>query len=144
MWPVSFCIAQPLTVRVINIHNGRPLQKEKVSFDLLYDKGERTPAIFEPNLSGETDAKGEAQFQIPDPAPLHFSVMVHLTSEYLRCGCWVMGATQDLIQRGIVGPKPSAKLEKSDAAVKAAPGELLILAGPMSFLERLLYPITKE
>ena len=143
-WPGSFCLAQPVKIHVINVRNGRPLQNQKVSLTLLYDKGEKTPATFEPNLSGVTDANGETQFRIPEPAPLHFSVMVHLTSEYLRCGCWVLGATQDLIQKGIVGPQPSAKSEKFDAAVKAAPGELFILAGPMSFFERLLYPIMKE
>jgi hypothetical protein len=55
-----------------------------------------------------------------------------------------MGATQDLIQNGIVGPQPSAKSEKSNAALKVAPGEVLVLTGPMSFFERLLYPIMKE
>jgi hypothetical protein len=144
IWPGSICLAQSVTIRVIDVHNARPLQKQKVALTLLYDKGEKTPATYEPNLSGETDANGETQFRIPDPAPLHFSVMVHLTSEYLRCGCWVMGDTQDLIQKGFVGPQPSAKSHKSDPSVKAAPGEILILAGPMSFFEGLLYPLLKD
>ena len=144
IWPGPLCLAQPVTIRVINVQNGRPLLRQKVYFTLLYFKPERPPANYELNLSGETDANGETQFRIPEPAPLHFSVMVHLTSEYLRCGCWVMGATQDLIQKGIVGPQPSAKSEKSNAALKAIPGEVLVLTGPMSFFERLLYPIMKE
>ena len=144
IWPGSFCLAQPVTVRVINVHTGRPLQKESVSFTLLYFKGEKTPQSFEPNLIGVTDTNGEAQFQVAEPAPAHFSVMVHLTTEYLRCGSWVLGDTQDLIQKGIVGPQPSAKSEKSNTAIKAGPGEVLVLTGPMSFFERLLYPIMKE
>jgi len=144
IWPGSFCLAQSVTIRVIDVHSGHPLEKQQVSVTLLYDKGERIPATYGANLSGVTDANGEMQFRIAEPAPAHFSVMVHLTSEYMRCGCCVMGATQDLIQKGIVGPQPSAKSEKSDAAFKAAPGELLIQASPMSFFERLLYPLLKE
>lgn len=144
VWPGSFCLAQPVTVRVIDVHNGRPLEKQHVSLSLLYEKGQRTPAAYEPNLTGETDENGKVQFQIDDPVPSRFSVMVRLTSEYLRCGCWVMGATQDLIQKGIVGPGPGPKSEKSDAALKAAPGEVLVLARQMSFFERLLYPLVKE
>jgi hypothetical protein len=137
------CFAQAVTIRVINAVDGRPLQKQHASVSLLYDKGERTPANYEPNLSGETDANGEMQIRIPELAPAHFSVMVNLTLEHWRCGCWVMGVTQDLIQKGIVGPQPSAKSGKSDAAIKAVPGEILILARPFSFLERLLYPFVK-
>jgi len=144
LWPGSFCLAQPVTIRVIDMHNGHPLDKQHVSLSLLYEKGERAPASYEPNLKGETDANGEAHFQIPEPAPAHFSVMVHLTSKYLRCGCWVMGDTQELIQKGIVGPRPSAKPEKSEAARKADPGEVLVQVGPMSFFERLMYPLMKE
>lgn len=144
IWPGSSCLAQPVTIRVIDIHNGRLLQKEKVSVTLLYDKGERTPATYEPNINGETDANGGMQFRIAEPDPAHFSVMVHLRSEYLRCGCWVMGDTKDLIQKGIVGPQPGAKSEKSDATIKAVPGELVIMARPMSFFERLFYPIIKQ
>lgn len=144
MWPGHSCLAQPVTIRVINVYNSRPLQKQKVYLTLMYFKPERPPANSELNLSGETDAKGEVQFQIPEPAPLHFSVMVHLTSEYLRCGCWVMSATQDLIQKGIVGPQPGPKQDNSDSAVKVAPGEVIVLTRPMSFFERVLYPLMKE
>jgi len=138
-----FCFAQAVTIRVINAADGRPLKKQPVSFSLLYDKGEKTPANYESSLSGETDANGEVQFRISEPVPAHFSAMVHLTSEHWRCGCWVMALTQDLIQKGIEGPQPSAKSEKSDAAVKAVPWEILILARPFPFFERLLYPFLK-
>ncbi len=144
IWPRSSCLAQPATIRVIDVHNGRPLQKEKVSVAFLYEKGQRPPGEHQPNINGETDANGEMQIQIPEPEPAHVSVMVHVTSEYLVCGCWVLGDIKDLIQKGIVGPPPSAKLEKSDAAVKAVPGEVLVLARPMGFFERLFYPIMKE
>lgn len=55
-----------------------------------------------------------------------------------------MGVTNDLIQKGVVGPDPGPKQEKSSAAVKSVPGEVIILTRPMSFFERLLYPLVKE
>src|SRR5437899_4871949 len=138
------CFAQAVTIRVINEIDGRPLQKQQVGLSLFYEKGETTPASYEPNMSGETDANGKVQFRIPEPIPAHFSVMVHLTSEHWRCSCWVMGVTQDLIQKGSVGSRPSAKSEKSGAPVKAEPAQILILARPFSFFERLLYPFLKQ
>jgi hypothetical protein len=144
IWPGSLCLAQPVTIRVIDVHDGHPLQKEQVSLNLLYEREQKKPASYESLQTGVTDASGEVQFQIPDPAPAHFSAMVHLTTEYLICGCWVLGTTQDLLQKGIIGPVPSARSEKSDVALHAAPALILILARPMSFWERLFYPIMKE
>ena len=138
------CWARPVTVRVIDIHSGHPLEKEEVKFKLLYDKGQETSAPSGPNFSGETDAKGEVHFEIAEPLAAHFSVMVHLKSEYVRCGCWVLGSTQDLIQNGVVGPPPGGKSEKSNAALIPGPGEVLVKASPMQFFERLLYPLVKE
>ncbi len=144
IWPGSFCLAQPVKIRVIDAHDGHPLGKQHVSLALLYEKGERTQATPPPNLIGETDANGEVQFQIDEPFPSHFSVMVRMTSEYLNCGCWVLGDTKDLIQKGIIGPPPSARREKSDTPPRVAPGEVVVLTRPMSFFERLLYPLVKE
>jgi hypothetical protein len=143
IWPGSPCLAQSVTVRVISVEDGRPMQKQKVWLNLWYFKGERPAANYDPNLGGETDANGKVQFQFPEPAPAHFSVKVDLTSEYWDCGCLVLGTTKDLIQKGIVGPMPRAKLEKPDAAFKAVPDEILILARPFTLFERIMYPFMK-
>ena len=135
-------MAQTVTIRVINADDGRPLQKEPVSVSLLYDKGERIPAKYDTNLSLETDVNGEAHFTLPEPAPAHLSTQVHLTSEHWHCGCGLLVATADLIQRGIVSPPPESK--KSAVPAEAVPREILFVARPLSFLERLLYPFVKR
>jgi hypothetical protein len=137
------CFAQAVTVRVVNAADGHPLQKQQVSVSLLYEKGEKTPAKYEANLSLETDANGEARFTLPEPTPPHILAQVRLTSEHWRCGCGVLAASGDVIQKGIVGPLPGGEPKKTTASLKAAPGEILFVARPLSFFERLLYPFVK-
>lgn len=137
------CFAQEVVVRVVNATNGQPLGMQHVSVSLLYEKGEETPARYEAILNSETDAKGDAHFTLPEPAPRHISALVRLTSEHWICGCGVVASTEDVIQKGIVGVLPTGESKKSTAALKAAPGEILIVARPLSFFERLLYPFVK-
>jgi hypothetical protein len=118
---------------------GHPLQNQPISISLLYDKSEKTPAKYEA-LNLKTDEKGESQFSLPEPAPSQLAAQVHLTSEHWHCGCSVLATTQDLIQKGIVGPRSS----KSVNPVIAQPKEILFLARPFTFFERLLYPFVKQ
>jgi hypothetical protein len=142
LWVAPLCLAQPVTIRVINAVDGRPLQKQEVSVSLLYEKGERTPARYDTTLNLETDVNGEAHFRLPDPAPAHLSAQVHLTSGHWRCRCGILAVTQHLIQKGAVEP-PGGVSKKSGVSVKAAPGEIVFVARPLSFFERLLYPFVK-
>ncbi len=96
-----FCSAQIIRIRVVNSSNGPPLSKQSVSVNLLYDKGQKAPAKYETFLSLETDAKGEAQFGLPEPAPAHIWIQVRLTSEHWHCGCMALATTQDVIQKGM-------------------------------------------
>jgi hypothetical protein len=129
-----FCLAQVVTIRVINSADGRPLQKQHVSVSLLYDKGEKAPAKYDAAVSLETDAKGEAHFTLPEPAPLHLSAQVRLTSEQWHCGCRVLVATGDVVQKGILGPIADAESKKSAPAAKMAPGDILFVAVLFPFL----------
>jgi len=138
------CPAQTVTIRVVNANDGSPLQHQPVSVSLLYEKGETTPAKYDANLSLQTDANGEIRFELPKPAPAHMAAQVRLTSEHWHCGCMVLAATQDVIEKGIVDSAASASESKrSPALVKAVPGEILFVARPLSFWERLLYPFVK-
>jgi hypothetical protein len=139
-WFGPFCLAQPLTIRVINANNGHPLQKQQVSVSLLYGKGEKPPAKYDASLRLETDVNGEAHFTLPEPAPVHLSAQVRLDWGHWRCGCGVLAVTEDVIQKGIV---ESADPGKSPPPITARPGEILFVARPLSFLERLLYPFVK-
>jgi hypothetical protein len=136
------CLAQVVSIRVINAADGGPLQKQQVSVSLLYDKGEKTPPKHNVNLSLESDAKGEAHFTLPEPAPSRISARVRLTSVHWRCGCEVLATTEDVIQKGIIGPQP-AESKKPATPVIVSPGEIIFLARPLSFFERVLYPFVK-
>ncbi len=133
------CLAQVVTIRVVNANDGRPLQKQPVSVMLSYSKGEKSPA----SLSFETDVNGEVHFDLPRPAPERLSAQVLLTSEHWRCGCGVVVPTETLVQEGVNGPLPGSQSEHSAARIKAVPGEILFVARPLSFWERLLYPLVK-
>ena len=137
------CLGQTIAVRVVMEKNSRPLQKQPVTVSLFYDKskGEHFPPDFKTHFRLETDANGEAQFEIPKPPPAHVSVTIQLTSLW-HCCCWVLADTQDVVQKGIVA---SDRLYVgSDAPVKMHPGEIIFLTRPLAFWEWLLYPIMKE
>lgn len=141
-----FCLAQDVTVRVINAENGHPVQKQAISVSFLYDKkyDKEIPAKYDLVLNLETDVNGEAHFKLPEPPPVHFSAQVRMDWSRWKCGCGILGSTDDLVQKGIVGPVATTDSKNSAALVKAVPGEILFVARPLSFFERLLGPLLKE
>jgi hypothetical protein len=130
--------AQAVKIRVINSNNDRPLAKQSISVNLLYDTGQKVPAEYAANLLLEADVNGEAQFRLPEPTPAHLWVRLYLTSERWRCDCAALITTEGVLQKGIV----KALLPANKA--KAEPGAILFLVRPFTFLERLLYPLIKE
>jgi hypothetical protein len=142
----SFCQAQEAKVRVINAANRRPPPKQAVSVSFLYDKkyDKEIAAKYVAALNLETDANGEAYFKLPEPPPVHFSAEVRMDWSHWKCGCGILGSTDDLVRKGIVGPVATTDSKKSAALFKAVPGEILFAARPLSFIERLLYPIMKQ
>jgi hypothetical protein len=132
------CVAQVLTVRVINGANGRPLQKLHVSVQLFYEKGEKTPTNYNAELSPKTDANGAAHFTIPEPAPSRLLAEVQLTYLHWHCRCVTVAATADLVQKGIVEGADPAGSKSSATRVKVSPGEILFFARRVPFYEQLL------
>jgi hypothetical protein len=66
------CFGQTIRIRVVDVQTERP-PKATISISLLYDKSDKTPPHFDAVLSLKTDEKGESQFSLPEPAPVHFS-----------------------------------------------------------------------
>jgi len=114
-------------VRVVNAANGHPLQEQAVSVSFLYDKeyDKEIPATYDAVLNLETDANGEAHFKLPEPAPVHFSAQVKVDWSHWKCGCGVLGSTDDLVRKGIVGPMATTDSNKSARLLKSTPGEIL-------------------
>jgi hypothetical protein len=130
-----------MKIRLVNAENGHPIQKQPISVSMLYVKNEKAPPKYDSTIRLETDANGEAHFGLPDPAPAHVSAQVHLTSENWRCGCMVLVSTEDLIQKGASVPKLA---KGSDKVITTEPREILFVARPLTFFERLIAPLLRE
>jgi hypothetical protein len=133
------CSAQELTVRVLNAKNRQPLPKQTVTVQYL---NEKPPGASAP-VTLKTDDHGEARFSVPSPLPATVNVMVSLTSEHWNCGCWVMAETAKVLHDGVAGPLPSVNT-KNVESFRPEPAEVVILASPFTFWQRLLYPLVKE
>jgi len=142
LWLSPLCLAQVVTVRIINITNGHPLQKQRVSLSLLYDKGEQRPAKYDEIISHETNINGEADFELPEPPPRILFINIRMSSEHWRCTRTWAPNTQEVVQRGIVR-LPGGKPQKTDVLINAVPGVMVFPARPFTFWERLLYPLLK-
>ena len=123
----SVCSAQDITVRVINGADSRPLIRVAVMVSVPF-KGfsERR----------ETDASGEAQFKLPEPAPSRIRVDAVLPAEHWDCGCIANATPANVIQNGIVAP-PGRKPLTTATSLKPTPGQILFAVRPLSFFERL-------
>jgi hypothetical protein len=146
LFSVAPCLAQEAKICVINGANGHPLPKLAVSVSFLYDKkhDEAIPTNPVASLKLETDGNGEVHFKFPQPRPAHFSTQVSLDESHWHCRCVILASTEDLVREGITEPSTKKDAEKFAARYKVVPGEILIIARPFSFFERLFYPIMKE
>ena len=136
--PVSF--AQTLAVRVINGSDGHPLRQQIVVVQFLDEQPIRASSP----LQLKTDASGEAQFRIPDSQPKHLNIRLALTSEHWHCACWVMTDTENVVHNGIMQTAPANKAKVYTVPANAKPGQIVFVATPFTFFERLLYPLIKE
>jgi hypothetical protein len=143
LWISPSCFGQVIKIRVINGKNGHPLPKQQTTLSLLYTESEKQPAKYDAILHLDTDANGVAQFDLPEPAPAHLSAGAHLTSEYWYCGCAipVLAVTKEVMLKGFVAGR---ELSSPTTSVKAEPGEILFVARPFTFFERLFYPPYKD
>ena len=145
LWLGPACLAEEVTIRVINASDGRPLQNQSVLVSLLYEKAEATPTKYDANLTLRTDSSGEAHFALPQPPPGHLAVRVGIDWGRWHCGCNVLAVTQDVMQKGILdSAASSSESKKSPDLAKAVPAEIRFIVRPLSFFERLLGPLLKQ
>jgi hypothetical protein len=126
-------VAQEVIVRVVNVSNDQPLPNESVIVQFLRPQASSSP------MRLTTDAKGEAHFNIPDSQTEHIDVRVVLKSGRWDCNCWIMTDTKT-VQQGILLFAPM----KNRNAPVPKPYEIVVSARPKGFLERLLWPLTKQ
>jgi hypothetical protein len=130
-------------IRVINAKDGQPLKNQPITVSLLYEKGEKPAASSDAPLALDTGANGEALLHLAEPVPAHLWAQVRLTSPYWRCACVALLATEDVLQKGAT-PDTTQSRESTAASPKAQPGEILFIARPLTFMERILYPFVKQ
>lgn len=133
------CIAQTITIRVINGKNGHPLAKQNVLVSLLYDQGGRGPAHYRAQIELVTDNQGEAHFELPEPPPAHLAASARIDGSRWACACNLLGSSTEIIQMGVVKCPP-----KWDSCAKPRPAEILFVARPLSLMYRLLGPLEKD
>jgi hypothetical protein len=127
-----------VTIRVVNIRNGQPLPKQRISLSLFYEKEELRPEKYDRTIRMETRINGEAQIRLPEPPPKHLYLFLKMSSKYWHYVFDIDICTQELIQHGKVGPLPDTKT--ASVPVEAAPGEVIFIARPYTFIERLFSP----
>ena len=140
LWFGSACFGQSISVRLINMTNGHPLKKQRVSLSLVYYKGEQVPTKYDKIIDRETDIKGEAHFDLPEPPPNRLAFDIHLSSETWRGARALTESTQTVIHDGIVSG-PDRK--QTDVLVNKVPGEIVFTYRRLTFLERLFWPLLK-
>jgi len=143
IWAFVLChisFAQEVKVRVIDGFDGRPLPKQAVFVQFFYEK----PAKISPPLHIETDANGEAQFNISKRPPENIDVRLALTSEHWHCVCGLMAGTQKVLREGIVQIARTNVLNAPIAPANKEPGEIVFIAAPFTFIEKLLHPLLTQ
>jgi hypothetical protein len=145
------CLAQVITLRVINEKNGRALPGLDISVSLSYRKGEKFPQSSENlhlkadgylTLHLKTDAGGVARLDLPQPLPLQLWAGAGLPSQDWECSCATSAfvAAQDVIEKGIV-----ERLDRKSSKVPdAKPGEIIFVARRYNLFYRLMAPLMKE
>lgn len=142
-WPTGLYGQQEVRIRVISAKDKQPLKGQPISVSLLYEKPEKAPAKLDLHPHTKTDINGEALVSIPEPAPEHLGVVVHLTSGNWRCACLALADTGDVIHSGITVPDTAHKSE-SAAPSRPKPREIVFVARPLTFFERILEPLLKQ
>jgi hypothetical protein len=134
--------AQGVKISTANADNWKPLSNEAVLVVFFYEKTKIRPGNPKNALHLTTDANGETSFALPDPAPAHLSVELHLATKNWRCACYVLTNTQEVLNKGLIRGVNSRAFPQVD--LEPRPGTILFTARPPTFFEWLLGPLMRE
>jgi hypothetical protein len=134
------CFGQTVTIRLINATNGSGLPKQQVSVSGLHEKDSPTD---KPELRLVTDDNGEAQFELPKPVPVHFTVHADISDARWHCDCMAFVATTEVMQKGFMTRPPDDEVTPTQPAAQLKPGYILFRARPTPWWVRVLYPLMK-
>jgi hypothetical protein len=149
----TMCLGQTVKIRIVNVTHESPVQKQEVFVSGIGAKEETQeearrklltkPAT--PDLRLVTDAKGEAQFELPKPAPAYFYVHAKLSGPLWDCTCFVRVSSEDVMQKGflIVSPHDD-KGARSKPSIQPKPGEILFRLTRTQWWVRVLWPFLTD
>lgn len=151
------CFGQTVEIRLVNVSNESPVKKKSlliygISGNTRFPQQESSKYFYnppKPDFRLVTDAKGEAEFELPKPLPPYFYVHAELSGPRWDCDCLVRVSTEELMQKGLRVTNADhleAGFPKSPARPK--PGEILFLLKPTPWWElwwrTLLWPVVKQ
>jgi hypothetical protein len=140
------CFGQTVQIRIVNVANERPVTKQKITVAGISGKEDsqqeaRRKLITKPttpDLRLVTDDNGDAQFELPKPAPLHFYVRAELSGPLWDCSCLVRVSTEEVIQKGVMF---SFEGLRNKPRIQPKPGEILFRLRATSRWVRVLWPL---
>jgi len=148
----AVCFGQTVTIRVVNVTNESPVRNQPVyiwgiSGKMALAEDERRERsklrnAISPELSLMTDAHGEAQFELPKPAPAYFYVRAVLSDPHWDCTCVERVSTEELLQKGFVTLSPYAERWKPKP-IQPKAGEVLFALRPLPLWFRVFWPLLK-
>jgi len=131
------CLAQDITVRVVDVRNGQALTNQAVSVQF------HVPQVSElQTLEDKTGSDGIAKFRLPEPAPPKISVSVR--ERLYPCYSLFLQETQTVFHDGVVSrcSRPQqrcyCKFSKQVSQIQTKPGELVLLVRPFTAWEKFL------
>lgn len=135
---VPVCSAQDVTVLLLNARNGHPLANETVSVQF------HVPQVADLRVfEAKTGADGTTTLHFPQPIPQAISVFP-VNPKFYLCSDLLPFDTHQVIAEGLVSRccKPTqqcrCKFGKQVLRLHGRPGELVLLARPMPWLERFI------
>jgi hypothetical protein len=132
----SLCLAQDVSVLLLDIRNGHPIQNGKLSVQ-FHVSG--TPGL--QTLEANTAPDGTAKFHVATPTPPQLAIGV---GSLYPCFNMFPNDMKEILNTGIVSrcSKPPqgcrCKFTRKALGVKAEPGQIVLFARPLTRWERFL------
>jgi hypothetical protein len=144
--------AQAVKIRLVNSTNGSPVTNLKVFVFGVIGKANAQPEDPQklldkhatPDRRLVTDANGEAQFDLPNPAPDHFYIHAELDGPVWDCTCLVRVVTEEVLQKGRTISNSQEGLSPGKFSTQLKPGQIVFRLKPTPWWVRVLWPLFLE
>ena len=123
-------LAEDITIRLINVKDGRPLGGQ---FIVVFLGNARLPST--PKVEVTTSSEGTAIVHLPEAIPEQVSVVVG-NGKLHGCG-WPFFSTRELIERGVVAENKCDRKGTLKGKFAAKPGEVIMFVRFLKWWEKM-------